>query len=153
MWGGGARNEARQCIINQMTYDVAEVAANLAEHGVVFFRDTGSHPGEQITPAEHLRFAKQLGEVDVNRFFKCVDSQPEIAKVEKTKEMVNAIGSGFHADHTYDLAPALGSLLVARNLPKSGGDTAFVDMRKAYDSLPDALKTQVNIYPMISKVR
>ena len=35
-------------------------------------------------------------------------------------------------------------MLVARSLPASGGETIFVDMRKAYDSLPDDLKAVVS---------
>ena len=35
-------------------------------------------------------------------------------------------------------------MLVARSLPASGGETIFVDMRKAYDSLPDVLKAVVS---------
>ena len=35
-------------------------------------------------------------------------------------------------------------MLVARSLPASGGETIFVDMRKAYDSLPNGLKAIVS---------
>ena len=124
--------------------DVSEVRQRLAEHGVVYFRDAGSSPGEPITPEEHLQFASSLGEVEVNRFFPRVEGYPAIAKVEKTPEMKRAIGSGFHADHTYDLAPAMGSLLVARRVPEQGGDTVFVDMRKAYETLPAEVKAQIS---------
>ena len=49
----------------------------------------------------------------------------------------------FHADHTYDLAPALGSMLVARELPTAGGDTVFCSMYAAYDSLPQDVKSRL----------
>lgn len=35
-------------------------------------------------------------------------------------------------------------MLVARSLPASGGETIFVDMRKAYESLPNSLKATVS---------
>ena len=123
--------------------DISDVHAKLAEFGVVFFRDSGSSPGECITPVEQAQFAHQIGEVNINRFFAHIEGHPEIAKVEKTREATNAIGAGFHADHTYDLAPALGSLLVAQEVPSTGGNTAFVDMHKAYETLPAELKKQI----------
>ena len=55
-----------------------------------------------------------------------------ISAPKKKPAMTQAIGEGFHADHTYDVAPALGSMLVARHLPETGGSTIFVDMVKAY---------------------
>lgn len=50
------------------------------------------------------------------------------------------IGGGWHTDHSYDEEPALGSILVARNLPDSGGDTRFANLASAYDALSDGLK-------------
>ena len=79
-----------------------------------------------------------------SRFFPQVEGFDGIAKVEKRRDETTAIGEGFHADHTYDLAPALGSMLVARELPEAGtGDTMFVSMAAAYDSLPERVKAQV----------
>ena len=50
------------------------------------------------------------------------------------------IGGGWHADHSYDESPAVGSILVAQDLPEEGGDTWFVNMADAFDRLPT--KTQ-----------
>lgn len=123
--------------------DMAEVKRQFTEHGVVYFRGIGGPNGEQITPEEHMRFAEQFGPINVNRFFPKVDGYPAIAKVEKMPEQKLAIGENFHADHTYDLAPAMGSVLVARALPKTGGDTLFVSMYKAYESLPEEIKREL----------
>mmetsp|Transcript_55484 Transcript_55484/g.156163 ORF Transcript_55484/g.156163 Transcript_55484/m.156163 type:complete len:320 (+) Transcript_55484:81-1040(+) len=123
--------------------DMDEVRRQFADHGVVFFRNIGGAGGEQITKEAHVSFAQKLGSININRFFPSVDGFPAIAKVEKTPEQAFAIGDTFHADHTYDLAPAMGSMLLARSLPASGGDTLFVSMYKAYDSLPEGLKRQL----------
>ena len=50
------------------------------------------------------------------------------------------IGGGWHTDHSYDPDPALGSILVARQLPEEGGDTLFASMYAAYDALSPGLK-------------
>ena len=50
------------------------------------------------------------------------------------------IGGGWHTDHTYDQTPALGSALLAREVPSTGGDTLFTHMAAVFDSLSDGLK-------------
>jgi taurine dioxygenase len=121
--------------------ELVEVKKHFADHGVVFFR--GIDNGCLFTMDDHLKFAKRFGTINVNRFFNYVSSHPGIAKVEKVPGQKSAIGEYFHTDHSYDFAPALGSLLVARDLPATGGDTVFVDMAKAYDSLPQKIKEQL----------
>jgi taurine dioxygenase len=63
-----------------------------------------------------------------------------IAEVRKEPEQQRNIGNGWHTDHSYDEAPALGSMLYAREVPKTGGDTLFASMYAAYDALSDGLK-------------
>ena len=106
----------------------------LADFGVVFFRD------QRLTPAQHLEFARCFGAINVNRFFKTVEGYPEIAEVRKEPDQQRNIGGNWHTDHSYDLAPAMGSILYAREVPPSGGDTLFASMYRAYDALSEGLK-------------
>ena len=55
------------------------------DHGVIFFRD------QQITPEQHLAFARRWAPIDVNRFFKPVEGYPEIAEVRKEAEQTTNI--------------------------------------------------------------
>lgn len=119
------------------------VKRQFTEHGVCYFRDVASRGNGEFSCDEHLAFSELFGPVNVNRYFSSVEGHPRIAKVEKKEKQVRAIGEAFHSDHTYDLAPALGSVLVSRHVPPKGGDTIFVDMRKAYDTLPQALKEEL----------
>jgi len=84
--------------------------------------------------------AEHFGGVNVNRFFAHVDGQPKIAEVRKEPDQQANIGGGWHTDHSYDQIPAMGSILVARETPPSGGDTIFASMYAAFDSLSDGLK-------------
>src|SRR5258706_1629909 len=111
-----------------------EVQRAFAEHGVIFFRD------QKLTPAEHLRFARPWAPIDVNRFFKAVEGHPEIAEVRKEPEQKTNIGGGWHTDHSYDQAPAMGSILLARELPDEGGDTLFANMYRAFETLSPGLQ-------------
>ena len=107
----------------------------MADYGVLFFRD------QDLSPAAHLSFSRRWGRINVNRFFRALDEHPEIAEVRKEPDQKINIGGGWHTDHSYDEIPAMGSVLVARELPSAGGDTLFADMAAAYDSLSEGLKT------------
>ena len=110
---------------------------HLFEHGALFFRD------QSLSPEDHIRLAELIAPIDINRFFPADERWPMIAKVEKTAEQTTNIGGGWHTDHSYDAAPAMGSVLVARDLPPSGGDTLFADMYAAYETLDAATKREI----------
>ena len=113
---------------------LSEIRHAFGQYGVIFFRD------QQLTPEQHLAFARRIGDIDVNRFFTAVPGYPEIAEVRKEPEQRRNIGNGWHTDHSYDLAPAMGSMFYAREVPTTGGDTLFASMYAAYDVLSDGLK-------------
>jgi alpha-ketoglutarate-dependent taurine dioxygenase len=51
----------------------------------------------------------------------------------------------FHTDDTYTERPALATVLLARELPASGGgDTSFIDMRAAYQLLDQSMRTRLD---------
>jgi taurine dioxygenase len=114
--------------------ELDSVRRTLFDRGVVFFRD------QHLTPEQHVAVAERFGPIDINRFFKHVDGYPMIAEVRKEPEQKTNIGGGWHTDHSYDQAPALGSMLYAREVPPNGGDTLFASMYAAYDALSDGLK-------------
>jgi len=111
-----------------------EIRRAFGEYGVIFFRD------QALSPEAHIGFAERWGAININRFFKTVDGYPMIAEVRKEPHQEKNIGGGWHTDHSYDLAPALGSMLYAHEVPASGGDTMFASMYRVYDALSDGLK-------------
>ena len=118
--------------------DMQSIEQTFADHGVIFFRD------QDISEDDHVAFAERFGDININRFFAAHPSYPQIALVAKEADQKDNIGGGWHTDHSYDHEPALGSVLVARELPKSGGDTMFASMYKAYETLPDAMKEKID---------
>ena len=52
-------------------------------------------------------------------------------------------GAGYHTDHSNAEIPPKATLLLAIELPASGGDTQYVNMAAAYDALPEATKRQL----------
>jgi len=105
-----------------------------AQHGVLFFRD------QALSSEDHVRFAESWGEININRFFTPVDGHPKVAEVRKEPEQKINIGGGWHTDHSYDQIPALGSILLALEVPETGGDTLFAGMYAAWEALSDGLK-------------
>jgi taurine dioxygenase len=105
-----------------------------ARYGVIFFRD------QDLSPEQHIAFAKRWGEIEINRFFRPVEGYPMIAEVRKEPEQKQNIGSTWHTDHSYDQAPAMGSILYAREVPEVGGDTLFANMCLAYETFSEGLK-------------
>lgn len=116
---------------------LVELRAVFAEYGLLFFRN------QDLTPDQHLEFAERFGRIVINKFFKPTTEFPQIAEVRKEKTQQTNIGGGWHTDHSYDAIPAMGSILVARTLPKTGGDTQFANLAAAYDALPEALKNRI----------
>ena len=104
------------------------------DHGVIFFHE------QRLSPEQHIAFAQRFAPVEINRFFKAVPGYPEIAEVRKEPEQRSNIGGGWHTDHSYDVEPAMGSLLLAREVPPQGGDTLFANMNKAFEALSPSLQ-------------
>ena len=125
----------------QLASMTADELANLrqafVQHGLLFFRD------QELSPGEHLRFARRFGSIVVNKFFNTTQEHPEIAEVRKEKTQQTNIGGGWHADHSYDDEPAMGSILVARVLPETGGNTHFANLYAAYEALPCSMKERL----------
>ncbi len=123
--------ESRGADLSQALSDgqCAEIQSALTHFGVIFFR------GQSLTPEQHIAFAERWGPINVNRFFRPVDGYPMIAEVVKEPHQITNIGGDWHTDHSYDDAPALGSILYAHEVPAVGGDTLYASMYLAYETL------------------
>lgn len=112
----------------------AEIRQAYVDYGVIFFRD------QDITEEQHIEWAERWSVINVNRFFHPVDGHPRIAEVRKEPDQLLNIGSHWHTDHSYDQVPAMGSILLAREVPEQGGDTLFASQYAAFDALSDGMK-------------
>jgi len=111
-----------------------DIKAAFTQYSVITLR------GQEISPEDHLNFARRWGEINVNRFFKAHETHPEIALVIKEPDQKGAIGEAWHTDHAYDQIPAMGSILHAIETPPYGGDTVFCSMAAAYEALSERFK-------------
>lgn len=130
--------ELSDVALAHLTDDEArEIDDTWARYGLLVFRD------QELTPDEHIALAERFAPIDVNRFFTPVATHPQIAEVRKEADQQTNVGGGWHTDHSYDEAPARGSILVARELPPSGGDTLYASVAAALRALPDDLAEQI----------
>ena len=118
--------------------DMQSIKNAVHQHGVAIFRD------QEFSPEDHIKFSKRWGGIDLNHFFPEQGDYSEISVVKKEPDQTINIGGAWHTDHSYDEIPAMGSILVARELPPSGGDTMWAHMGAAYDALPDDLKQEID---------
>ncbi|WP_337661000.1 TauD/TfdA dioxygenase family protein [Erythrobacter sp. Alg231-14] len=114
-----------------------DIRRAIYEHGVAVFRD------QEFTPENHIAFGKRWGGMDINNYFPQQGDYDEISVVKKEPTQNTNIGGAWHTDHSYDQIPAMGSVLVARELPPTGGDTMWAHMGAAYDALSDDLKAKI----------
>ena len=116
---------------------IAEIRQAWLEYRVVFFRD------QDITPEQHLAFARRFGDLVTYPMVKGLDDYPEIAPVIKLEHQTVNFGGIWHSDTTYLPQPPMGAILVARELPPKGGDTLFANMQAAYEHLDDQTKARL----------
>ena len=118
--------------INEAT--VKEIRRALLQFRVIFFRH------QDITPDQHLAFARRFGDLVDYPMVTGLDGYPDIVPVVKLEHETHNFGGIWHSDTTYLAQPPMGAILVARELPPEGGDTLFANMVMAYEALSDAMR-------------
>lgn len=126
----------------------AEIERTFNERSVVLFR------GQRISDAEHVRFSRRFGELEIHVLREYVKPQhPEIYVLSNIVENGRAIGikdagNYWHTDLSYTRAPSRGSIMYALEVPHRGGeplgDTQFASTAAAYDALPDDMKRKLS---------
>ena len=108
--------------------DRAAVAAALAEHLVLVFRD------QEFTPAEYMAGCSQLGAPMGQHFSQHnMPDQPMIGRIWHRNGQRPA--SLWHTDHTNRERPPKATILYGVEIPPEGGDTSFANMRAAWAGL------------------
>ncbi|WP_417516011.1 taurine dioxygenase [Minwuia sp.] len=110
-----------------------EVHDALMAHQVIFFRD------QDISPAEHVSFARQFGTLHVHPYAPHHPDHPEVLILKSSKKNRSA-ANVWHSDVTFEEEPPLGSILLAREVPEHGGDTMWANMYMAYEALSEPMK-------------
>ncbi|MBT5110165.1 MAG: TauD/TfdA family dioxygenase [Rhodospirillaceae bacterium] len=125
----------------------AEVRARLnkafVDHSVLVMRD------QTLSAPQMLDAVKLFGEVfhQQNTRF-ALPECPEIHYISNQDKYDDGSryipGAGYHTDHSNAVEPPKATVLLALELPDSGGDTQYVNMQEAYDGLPEDTKRRID---------
>jgi taurine dioxygenase len=116
----------------------------LAQYAVLVFRD------QSLTPPRFMAAAEIFGELMDQQLKKYVLPDYPMVGCNSTDDLprkngkLQVRGENYHTDHSNERCPPKATTLHALQIPPTGGDTQFVDVRKAYDDLPDSLKATLN---------
>jgi alpha-ketoglutarate-dependent 2,4-dichlorophenoxyacetate dioxygenase len=135
----------------------AFINATMNRYAVAVLRD------QDIDDDQQLAFAKTFGTlepapavVDQHRHrlkhremvdISNLDVDGSVMAADDRRRMFNFGNLLWHSDSSFKATPAQYSMLHARAIPPSGGETEFADMRAAYDELPQ--EQQALIEPLI----
>jgi len=127
--------------------DFDRIHRSWVENLVLLFR------GQTLSDDDLIAFSRRFGALDwapvqeTGRRF--VDGHPEIyvvSNVIENGEPIGSLGAGeavWHTDMSYIADPPKASMLYAIEVPPEGGDTGFVNMYAAYQSLSPELKRRI----------
>jgi len=134
---------------------VEAIEAGMREHAVLVFRDQPLTDQQQIEFTRHfgeleVTLAGQMAKPETRRFQQLelgdisnLDGDERLRAREDAKRMYALANRLWHSDASFRAVGAGYTLLHARVVPSSGGNTEFADMRAAYDALPAADKAEV----------
>jgi alpha-ketoglutarate-dependent 2,4-dichlorophenoxyacetate dioxygenase len=134
--------------------EVAAIEAGMDRYAVLVFHDQALSDDQQVA------FSRNFGEIElaVNSNItkpgerrlsveladiSNLDRDNQIFQRDDRRRMFNLGNQLWHSDSAFRAVPAKYSLLSARAIPKTGGNTEFADMRAAYDALDDATKAEI----------
>jgi len=114
-----------------------EIYDALIDNQVIFFRE------QNISPENHLALALSFGQPQLpNPLYPRHEYSEHIMILRSGADCPPDTG-GWHTDVTYNQAPPFASLLVARQVPDCGGDTLWLSLSKAWETLPAGVQTEV----------
>jgi len=113
----------------------AQIRATFFERGVIFFR------GQTLDDDQFQAFGRRFGDLTQSRLLPYkVAGHDDLQVILKEEGAETNNGGTWHADQSFRAHPIMGTGLIARKVPASGGDTAFANMSAAFDALSEGLK-------------
>lgn len=138
--------------------DIEDLKTVLDQFGVACL------PNQNMTPDQQIKFSEMLGNVEdsdagspkykemrkelsfndqrVSEISNLIDGD-KILSASDQRRIYQYANQMWHSDSTFRPIRAKYTMLLAIQVPSSGGDTEFADMAGAYDALPDYLKEEI----------
>jgi alpha-ketoglutarate-dependent 2,4-dichlorophenoxyacetate dioxygenase len=132
---------------------LVEIVAAMDTYTVCVF------PGQLLSDEMQIAFSRRLGPLETTRKanrpgykhrldlhvsdISNLGLDNKILPRENHRRMNDLGNRMWHTDSSFKRTPAKYSLLSARTIPDSGGETQVADLRAAYDALPDRKKQEI----------
>ena len=137
--------------------EFAAVEMAFETYGVIVF------PAQDITDDQQIAFSRRFGPLEPsvrrhrnravsNVFLSDISNVGSDGQIMAEKSEAMSYNRGnqlWHSDSSFKEIPSKASLLSAREVPPSGGETEFADMRAAWDAL--SAKKQVEISDLVAQ--
>ncbi len=101
------------------------------------FGDLEISSGAEMSKPEENRLRVEMADISN------LDAQNRVRAADDRKRLGSLGNRLWHSDASFRAVPAKYSLLSARIVPPTGGNTEFADMRSAYDALDEATKAEI----------
>ncbi|HEU4440286.1 MAG TPA: TauD/TfdA family dioxygenase [Methylomirabilota bacterium] len=125
-----------------------EIVAAFEEHSLLLFR------GQSLTDEQQIAFSRRFGPLETTirsiasqastpihiANLSNVDAEDRLIPAGDKRNVFNAGNQMWHTDSSFKQVPAHASLLSAREVPPTGGETQFASMRVGYEGLPADLQ-------------
>ena len=126
----------------------AAVRAAFEDHSVLVFRD------QEISGESQLAFSRRFGPPEITKvgslgtgthfvILTTIGPDGKVVPEDHRYAMRNKANQLWHTDSSFKAVPALTSILSARTIPASGGETEFASTRLAFERLDPALRKRV----------
>jgi len=121
------------------------------EHLVILFRN------QSLSEDDQIRFAERFGplqkrtrppeKINEAGHTKYPQVTMLVSNIRENGKLIGSLPDGemhFHSDQCYMEKPVKGTFLYAIEIPSQGGDTLFLNMYAAYETLPAEIKARVD---------
>ncbi len=105
-----------------------------AQYGLLIFRDQVMSAGDLIA------FGRSFGALSVHPFAPNSGIKPELITFRNDENNPPFGTDCWHSDETFRIAPPMGTMLRATDVPTFGGDTMFASMAAAWEGLSDRMQ-------------
>jgi alpha-ketoglutarate-dependent 2,4-dichlorophenoxyacetate dioxygenase len=127
---------------------INEISELLSKFSVVVIRD------QNITNDQHIKFSEFFGNLEQTKvgtdgsgskliILRNFDEDGNIVPPTDRQRLNNLANKEWHSDSSFKKIPSKLSILSSKMIPSNGGNTEFLSMRAAYNSLPENLKLNI----------
>ncbi len=106
-----------------------------ARHSVLIF------PDQPLSLDELESFTRSLGEFGHDPFIEPLADHPHVLELRREPdEKPTQFGAAWHSDWSFQAQPPSGTILHAKIVPPTGGDTLYADTQRAWEALSPTMQ-------------